>query len=47
MIQSLITGLNLNERESRFRLNALIERVQEYDVNAWGDDFLAFRQDCE
>ncbi|MBP6720292.1 MAG: trehalose-6-phosphate synthase, partial [Rhodoferax sp.] len=47
MIQSLVTGLNLNERESRFRMNALIERVQEYDVNAWGDDFLAFRKDCE
>lgn len=47
MIQSLLTGLNLNERESRFRLNALIERVQEYDVNAWGDDFLAFRSECD
>ncbi len=47
MIQSLTTGLNLNERESRFRMNALIERVQEYDVNAWGGDFLAFRKHCE
>jgi trehalose-6-phosphate synthase len=45
MIQSLLTGLGLNERESHFRMNALIERVQEYDVNAWGDDFLTFRNE--
>jgi hypothetical protein len=35
----------LSEPESHLRLHALIERVQEYDVNAWGDDFLEFRQE--
>ena len=45
MIQSLLTALQLNEREIEFRMNALVQRVREYDVNAWGDDFLKFKDD--
>jgi trehalose-6-phosphate synthase len=40
MIQNLLTALNLDERESEFRMASLVQRVQEYDVNAWGQDFL-------
>lgn len=40
MIQNLLTALNLDERESEFRMASLVQRVQEYDVNAWGLDFL-------
>jgi glucosylglycerol-phosphate synthase len=45
MIQTLLTALQLNDREIEFRMNALVQRVREYDVNAWGDDFLKFKDD--
>jgi len=44
MIQTLVTALSLDERESAFRMASLIQRVQEYDVNAWGEDFLRLGQ---
>jgi glucosylglycerol-phosphate synthase len=43
MIQVLLTALNLDDQESAFRMASLIQRVHEYDVNAWGQDFLKFR----
>lgn len=43
MIQSLRVALHLDAHESAFRMQALIQRVQEYDVQAWGRDFLKFR----
>lgn len=43
MIQVLLTALNLDDQESAFRMATLIQRVHEYDVNAWGQDFLKFR----
>ena len=43
MIQSLLAALRLDAHESAFRMQALIQRVQEYDVQAWGRDFLKFR----
>jgi trehalose-6-phosphate synthase len=43
MIKTLVAALNLSERESKFRMDALIQRVRDYDVNAWGEDFLKFR----
>ena len=44
MIQSLIAALSLDEKEIEFRMIDLVARVKGYDVNAWGDDFLKFRQ---
>ncbi len=44
LIQGLVTALTLDEQESEFRMLALAQRVKEYDVNAWGDDFLKFRE---
>lgn len=44
MIQSLIAALSLDEKETEFRMADLIARVKGYDVNAWGDDFLKFRE---
>lgn len=43
LIQGLLTALHLEEQESAFRMASLAQRVQEYDVNAWGQDFLNFR----
>ncbi len=43
MIQSLVAALNLDDKEIAFRLDDLIQRVQGYDLNAWGEDFLSFR----
>ena len=40
MIQSLVAALNVDEEESRFRMDSLAQRVLDYDVNAWGEDFL-------
>lgn len=45
MIQVLLTALNMDEQESAFRMASLIERVHEYDVNAWGQDFLKFKDE--
>ncbi len=42
MIQSLLAALNVDEEESKFRLASLAQRVHEYDVKAWGEDFLKF-----
>ncbi len=43
MIQSLVTALSLDEKETAFRMLDLVQRVKAYDVNAWGEDFLKFR----
>jgi trehalose-6-phosphate synthase len=43
MIQGLVAALSLDEKEVEFRMIDLIARVKGYDVNAWGDDFLKFR----
>lgn len=47
MIQSLATALALNDQEIEFRINDLIERVKRYDVKAWGEDFLSFRESSD
>jgi glucosylglycerol-phosphate synthase len=44
LIQGLITALTLDDQESAFRLGALTQRVKDYDVSAWGADFLKFRE---
>lgn len=44
MIQSLVAALNFGEQEIAFRMDDLIQRVTEYDLNAWGEDFLRFRE---
>lgn len=44
MIQSLVAALNLGEQEIAFRMDDLIRRVKGYDLNAWGEDFLKFRE---
>lgn len=44
MIQSLVTALSLDEKEVEFRMLDLVQRVKGYDVNAWGEDFLKFRE---
>lgn len=44
MIQGLVTGLSLNAKEIEFRLVELIQRVKGYDLDAWGEDFLRFRE---
>ncbi|MEO5793475.1 MAG: glucosylglycerol-phosphate synthase [Rhodoferax sp.] len=43
LIQGILTALNLEPQESAFRMATLQQRVQEYDVNAWGQDFMKFR----
>ena len=40
MIQELLAALNLSDEERAFRMASLIQRVRDYDVNAWGEDFL-------
>lgn len=42
MIQGLEMALTLDDKEIQFRMNDLIQRVKDYDVNAWGEDFLKF-----
>jgi hypothetical protein len=42
MIQSLATALSLDEKTA-FRMLDLVQRVTAYNVNAWGEDFLKFR----
>jgi glucosylglycerol-phosphate synthase len=44
MLYSLVTALELEEQEIAFRMHDLIKRVRQYDVKAWGDDFLSFRE---
>jgi len=44
MIQSLAAALNLEVKEIEFRMVDLIQRVKSYDLNAWGEDFLSFRE---
>ncbi len=43
MIQSLLTALQLDAHESEFRMQTMERRVQDYDVNTWGEDFLKFK----
>ncbi|MDO5653712.1 MAG: glucosylglycerol-phosphate synthase [Brachymonas sp.] len=44
LIQSLEMALNMDEQEMQLRLEQLTERVQHYDVTAWGQDFLQAAQ---
>jgi glucosylglycerol-phosphate synthase len=41
--QSLITALEMDAQEIEFRMQTMKDRVQKYDVNTWGEDFLSFR----
>lgn len=43
MIQSLHNALSLDGQEAAFRMQALAQRVLDYDVNVWGSDFLNLR----
>jgi len=43
MKHGLLTALEMDDHEMEFRLDDMKERVKKYDVNAWGDDFLGFR----
>jgi trehalose-6-phosphate synthase len=43
MIQSLHNALSLDGQEAAFRMQALAQRVLDYDVNVWGADFLNLR----
>jgi glucosylglycerol-phosphate synthase len=43
LIQGLLSALNMDEDEKKFRMLELIQRVKYYDVKKWGDDFLSFR----
>jgi glucosylglycerol-phosphate synthase len=44
MVQSLVAALNLSEKETEYRMLNLIQRVKGYDLTAWGEDFLRFRE---
>jgi len=44
MVQNLAAALSLDEKEIEFRMIDLVQRIKGYDVNAWGDDFLKFRE---